>query len=87
ELAGSGAFQYLAILHEDRVTGLRNGRRDFGLQIEVRCWDSEDARTGRPTRLPYETLERLAGKITAIPGVVSVTYNIAPKPPSTIEAV
>ncbi len=87
ELAGSGAFQYLAILHEDRVTGLRNGRRDFGLQIEVRCWDSQDARTGRPTRLPYETLERLAARITAIPGVVSVTYNITPKPPSTIEAV
>ena len=87
ELAGSGAFQYLAILHEDRVTGLRNGRRDFGLQIEVRCWDSQDARTGRPTSLPYETLERLAARITAIPGVVSVTYNITPKPPSTIEAV
>lgn len=88
ELAGSGAFQYLAILHEDRVTGLRDGKRDFGLQIEVRCWDSEDARTGSPTRLPHETLARLAERITAeVPGVVSVTYNITRKPPSTIEAV
>jgi GMP synthase PP-ATPase subunit len=25
--------------------------------------------------------------VEAIPGVVSVTYNITPKPPSTIEAV
>ncbi|MDY6791561.1 MAG: hypothetical protein SWH54_09855, partial [Thermodesulfobacteriota bacterium] len=25
--------------------------------------------------------------IRAVPGIVSVTYNIAPKPPSTIEAV
>ena len=87
ELAHTGAFQYLAILHEDRVTGLRNGRRDYGLQIEVRCWDSQDARTGSPTRLPYETLERLAERITQVPGVVSVTYNITRKPPSTIEAV
>ena len=88
ELADSGAFQYLAILHEDRVTGLRDGRRDFGLQIEVRCWDSQDARTGQPTRLPYDTLERLAGRITdEVPGVVSVTYNVTRKPPSTIEAV
>ena len=87
ELAPTGAFQYLAVLHEDRVTGLRDGRRDFGLQIEVRCWDSEDARTGSPTRLPYETLDRLAERITRIPGVVSVTYNITSKPPSTIEAV
>lgn len=87
ELAHTGAFQYLAILHEDRVTGLRNGRRDYGLQIEVRCWDSQDARTGSPTRLPYEMLERLAERITQVPGVVSVTYNITRKPPSTIEAV
>jgi len=87
ELAYTGAFQYLAILHEDRVTGMRDGKRAFGQQIEVRCWESEDARTGSPTRLPFDVLERLAERITAIPGVVSVTYNIATKPPSTIEAV
>jgi GMP synthase (glutamine-hydrolysing) len=87
-LSGHGAFQYLAILHEDRVTGMRDGRRDFGRQIEVRCWDSIDARTATPTRLPFEILEQLAGELVeAVPGVVSVTYNIASKPPSTIEAV
>ncbi|MCK4905239.1 ExsB family transcriptional regulator [bacterium] len=88
ELCQTGAFQYLAILHEDRVTGMRDGKRDFGLQIEIRCWDSTDARTASPTRLPHETLEKLAGRIiTEVPGVVSVTYNITPKPPSTIEAI
>jgi GMP synthase (glutamine-hydrolysing) len=88
ELNNTGAFQYLAILHEDRVTGIRDGKRDYGLQIEVRCWDSEDAITGSPTRLPYETLERLAERITGeVSGVVSVTYSITKKPPSTIEAV
>jgi GMP synthase (glutamine-hydrolysing) len=88
ELADTGAFQYLAILHQDRVTGIRDGQRDYGQQIEVRCWESEDARTGSPTRLPFETLERLADRITGeVPGVVSVTYNITQKPPSTIEAV
>ncbi len=87
-LKDSGAFQYLAILHEDRVTGMREGRRDFGQQIEVRCWDSVDARTATPTRLSFDTLERLAEEITRnVPGVVSVTYNIATKPPSTIEAI
>ncbi|MCX8032762.1 MAG: ExsB family transcriptional regulator [Thermoleophilia bacterium] len=87
-LSGYGAFQYLAILHEDRVTGMRNGKREFGQQIEVRCWDSVDARTATPTRLPFDVLERLAREIVQeVPGVVSVTYNIAPKPPSTIEAV
>ena len=88
ELRDSGAFQYLAILHEDRVTGIRAGKRDYGLQIEVRCWDSKDAITGQPTRLPYEVLDTLAERITTeVPGVVSVTYNITRKPPSTIEAI
>jgi GMP synthase (glutamine-hydrolysing) len=87
-LARTKAFQYLAILHEDRVTGIRNGRREFGYQIEVRCWESTDAITGTPTRLPWPTLERLAKRITTeVPGVVSITYSITRKPPSTIEAV
>jgi len=88
ELANTGAFQYMAILHEDKVTGMRDGKRDFGLQIEVRCWDSTDARTGSPTELSHDVLGKLAGRITnKVPGVVSVTYNITKKPPSTIEAV
>ena len=87
-LKETGAFQYMAILHEDRVTGMRDGQRDFGLQIEVRCWESVDARTATPTRLSFDVLDELArGILDEVPGVVSVTYNIAPKPPSTIEVV
>lgn len=88
ELAGTGAFQYMAILHEDRVTGMREGRREFGRQIEVRCWDSVDARTATPTRVNWEILMRLGRRIVdEVPEVVSVTYGIAPKPPSTMEVV
>ncbi len=87
-LKDTGAFQYMAILHEDRVTGMRDGKRDFGQQIELRCWDSVDARTATPTRLAFETLEKLANEIIReVPGIVSITYNIATKPPSTIEAI
>ena len=87
-LKATDAFQYMAILHKDRVTGMRDGNRDFGQQIEVRCWESVDARTATPTHLSFEILEKLASEILSnVPGIVSVTYNIAPKPPSTIEAV
>jgi len=87
-LKDSGAFQYMAILHQDRVTGMRDGQRDFGLQIEVRCWESIDARKASPTRLSFDVLEKMAAEIVLdVPGVVSVTYNIASKPSSTIEAV
>jgi GMP synthase (glutamine-hydrolysing) len=88
ELCNSGAFQYLAILHEDMVTGIRNAGRDFGQQIEVRCWESTDAVEATPTELPFAKLRKVADRITGeVPGIVSVTYNIATKPPSCIEAV
>jgi len=88
ELKSVKAFQYMAILHKDRVTGMRGNKRDFGFQVEIRCWNSIDARQAQPTRLPYPTLEKLATRMTAeVPGVVSVTYHIATKPPSTMEAV
>lgn len=88
ELRNSGAFQYFAILHDRRIPGMRDGKRDYGHQIEVRCWNTKDAVTATPTRLPFAKLERLAARITSeVPGVVSVTYNIATKPPSTMEAV
>ena len=88
ELADVDAFQYMAILHEDRVTGMREGRREFGQQIEIRCWNSVDARTATPTRVSWDILDNLSYRIvTEVPGVVSVTYNIASKPPSTMEVV
>jgi len=87
-LKETGAFQYMAILHEDRVTGMVGGKREFGQQIELRCWNSVDARTATPTQLSFDMLTKLADEIIQqVPGIVSVTYNIAPKPPSTIEAV
>ncbi len=88
ELAGVAAFQYMAILHEDRVTGIKAGGREFGFQIEIRCWDSIDARTATPTCLPWDTLLGLSRRlVNEVAGVVSVTYNIAAKPPSTMEVV
>ncbi|MBU0548453.1 MAG: ExsB family transcriptional regulator [Candidatus Omnitrophica bacterium] len=88
ELKDTDAFQYMAILHQDRVTGMRDGKRDFGLQIEIRCWDSVDARHAKPTRLSFDKLDSLSNRmVIEVPGVVSVTYNITSKPPSTMEAI
>lgn len=88
ELGNTGTFQCMAILHQDRVTGMRDGKREFGQQIEIRAWDTQDCVTATPTRIPWGTLEKLADRLTTeLPGIVSVTYNVAPKPPSTMEAV
>lgn len=86
ELSDSGAFQFLAVLHEDQVTGVREGKRQFGWQIEVRSWESTDAVRAEPSPISWGKLRRLAERLTAeVPRVVSVTYNITTKPPSTIE--
>ena len=54
----------------------------------IRCWERADARTARPTRLPHDLLEHIAERITdGVSGIVSVTYGIATKPPSTMEVV
>ena len=67
---------------------MREGKRDYGSQIEVRCWDTKDAVTASPTRLSHDILEKLAERITSeLPEVVSVTYNITKKPPSMMEVV
>jgi GMP synthase (glutamine-hydrolysing) len=87
ELADSGAFQYLAVLLEDRATGIREGKREFGNIIVVRCIESVDARTAVPTELPWPRLHRLCQRITALEGVNRCLYDLTPKPPATVEYV
>jgi GMP synthase (glutamine-hydrolysing) len=86
ELGDSGAFQYLAVLLNDRATGIRDGQREFGQIIVVRCVESADARTATATELPWENLRRLCDRIVSeIPDVNRCLYDLTPKPPATIE--
>jgi GMP synthase (glutamine-hydrolysing) len=87
ELGDCGAFQYLAVLLEDCATGIRDGRREFGRIIVVRCIESVDAREATATRLPWKKLERICARIVAIPGVNRCLYDLTPKPPATVEYV
>jgi len=85
ELADSGAFQYLAVLLNDRATGIRNNKRQFGQIIVVRCIESTDARTATVTTLSWDKLNRISERITQIKGVNRCLYDLTPKPPATIE--
>lgn len=87
ELADTGAFQYLAVLLNDRATGIRDGKREFGQIIVVRSIESSDARTATVTELPWATLHRLSERITRIPGINRCLYDLTPKPPATVEYV
>lgn len=86
ELADSGAFQYMAVLLNDRATGIRDNKREFGQIIVLRCIESVDARTATPTELPWEKLHRICGRIvTEVPEVNRCLHDLTPKPPATIE--
>ncbi len=87
ELGECGAFQYLAVLLNDRATGIRNNKREYGHIVVVRCVESKDAREAAVTRLGWEKLTRICERITAIPGVNRCLYDLTPKPPATIEYV
>lgn len=88
ELKSTGAFQYFAVLLQDRATGIRNNRREFGQIIVVRCIESKDARVAKVTRLPWPKLERICRRIVnEIPNVSRCLYDLTPKPPATVEYV
>jgi len=85
ELEKSRAFQYLAVLLNDKATGIRENRREFGQIIVVRCLNSVDARTATVTKIPWDKLNRISKRITSIKGVNRCLYDLTPKPPATIE--
>jgi GMP synthase (glutamine-hydrolysing) len=81
-----GTFQNFAVLHNDKATGIKKGKRVYGNIITVRIVDSEDAVTAKARQVPYEVLMRIAARITGeIPSVVRCLYDITDKPPATIE--
>ena len=87
ELADTNAFQYMAALLQDKATGIRDGRREFGDIIVVRCIDSVDAREATVVELPWPKLHRICERITSLPGVNRCLYDLTPKPPATVEYV
>jgi GMP synthase (glutamine-hydrolysing) len=81
-----GTFQNFAVLHNDKATGIKKGKRVYGNIITVRIVDSQDAVTAKARQVPYEVLTRISERITGeIPSVVRCLYDITDKPPSTIE--
>ena len=81
-----GTFQNFAVLHNDKATGIKDGKRMYGNIITVRIVESTDAVTAKAKQVPYEILTKISKRITnEIPTVVRCLYDITDKPPSTIE--
>lgn len=86
ETEGLEAFQSFAVLHSDKATGIKDGKRVYGDIITIRVVKSEDAITAEAMEVPYEILNKISKKITEeIPSVVRCLYDLTDKPPATIE--
>jgi len=76
----------VVLLADVRSVGVQGDGRTYGHPIVLRPVSSEDAMTADWTRLPYDVLARISGRITnEVDGVNRVVLDVTSKPPGTIE--
>ena len=79
-------WQYVAIVPDFRVTGIRDGKRAYDWMVIIRAVNSIDATSASVPQLDWALLETITARIMAeVPGVCRVAYDLSPKPIATIE--
>jgi GMP synthase (glutamine-hydrolysing) len=90
EMMSSGwywtVWQSFCVFLPVKSVGVVGDERNYAYVICVRIVESIDAMTADWTRLPYELLQKISGRITnEVRGVSRVVYDVSSKPPATIE--
>ncbi|PZS14741.1 MAG: GMP synthase (glutamine-hydrolyzing), partial [Pseudonocardiales bacterium] len=76
----------VVLLAEVRSVGVQGDGRTYGHPVVLRPVSSEDAMTADWSRVPYDVLARISGRITnEVPEINRVVLDVTSKPPGTIE--
>ena len=86
ERSGVAPNQYFAVITDTRSVGVMGDARTYGYTLALRAVDTDDFMTAEWSRLPFELLEKVSGRITnEVKGITRVVYDITSKPPATVE--
>ena len=90
EMAAAGldrtANQYFAALTNMRSEGIMGDERTYDYAIALRSVQTQDFMTATWSRLPYELLDKVSGRIVGeVPHINRVLYDVTSKPPATVE--
>ena len=90
EMAAAGldrtASQYFAALTNMRSVGVMGDERTYDYAVALRSVQTQDFMTATWTRLPWELLDKVSGRIVGeVPHVNRVLYDVTSKPPATVE--
>lgn len=80
------ANQYFAALTNMRSVGVMGDERTYDYAVALRSVQTQDFMTATWSRLPWELLDKVSGRIVGeVPHVNRVLYDVTSKPPATVE--
>ena len=78
--------QYFAVLTDLRSVGVMGDERTYDYTLALRAVQSQDFMTATWSRLPYELLDKISGRIIGeVKHINRIVYDITSKPPATVE--